>query len=218
MARTVEHLLAALVACAITDVDVELDAEELPILDGSAQPWIDLLAEAGRVESDQPMEFLEITAPIEWRAGRSHLCLEPAVEPGFELTVSMDLRDMGAWSWSGTLTPEVLRREIVRARSFGRVRNAIPAMLYGYLTGRPILRGARPGCTAAILGNKVIGGTRMPDEFVRHRVLDLIGDLALLGAPILGRLDALRPGHQPNFHLMTTLMARPDAWRRVVIA
>jgi UDP-3-O-[3-hydroxymyristoyl] N-acetylglucosamine deacetylase len=77
------------------------------------------------------------------------------------------------------------------------------------------LRGAGPSCTAAIVGNRVLGGMRLPNEFVRHRALDLVGDLALAGAPILGRVSALRPSHEMNFRLVTALLDAPDAWEWV---
>jgi UDP-3-O-[3-hydroxymyristoyl] N-acetylglucosamine deacetylase len=97
------------------------------------------------------------------------------------------------------------------------VKLAIPAMLYGLARGLPILRGAGPWCAATIVGRRVIGGTRMPDEFVRHKIVDMLGDFALLGAPLLGRVTALRPTHDGNYGLMTALMRKKTAWHLVEV-
>lgn len=211
--RTTEHLLAALRACGIDDAVVELTGEELPILDGSARPWIEAILSAGRTASDVPLRFIEVLEAVEWASGPHHLRLEPAAAPGLEIDVTMTMRGLGQWHWQGMLTPARFREEIAAARSFGRVRLAIPAMLYGLAKGIPILRGAGPWCAAAIVGRKVIGGARMPDEFVRHKLVDMLGDYSLLGAPLLGRLTALRPTHDGNHGLMAALMENPRAWR-----
>lgn len=211
--RTPEHLLAALRACSIDDVVVELSSEELPILDGSARPWINAILRAGRTAFDVPERFIQVLEPVEWESGPHRLRLEPAATPGLELDVTMTMRDLGEWHWQGMLTPERFREEIAAARSFGRIKLAIPAMLYGLVKGIPILRGAGPWCAATIVGRKVIGGTRMPDEFVRHKLVDMLGDYSLLGAPLLGKLTALRPTHDGNYGLMAVLMERPQAWR-----
>jgi len=215
--RTTEHLLAALRACDIDDVLVELDAEELPILDGSAQPWVAAILAVRRKELPVPLRFIQVLEPVEWADGPHRLLIEPAATPGFELDVTMTMKDLGQWHWQGILTPELFRREIAAARSFGRVKLAIPAMLYGLARGIPILRGAGPWCAATILGRRVIGGTRMPDEFVRHKLVDMLGDFALLGAPLLARVTALRPTHDGNYGLMTALMQKKTAWRFVEI-
>jgi UDP-3-O-[3-hydroxymyristoyl] N-acetylglucosamine deacetylase len=213
--RTVEHLLAAFLACGIDDVDVELEGEELPILDGSALPWIEALNKVGRKDLSIPRSFIEILAPIEWKNGQRHLRVTPTERRAYGVNISMSLRNIGCWTWSEDLTPELLRTQVAAARSYGRVKHAVPAILYGLLKGRPILRGASPRCTAAIWGRDVIGGRRMPDEFVRHRVLDVVGDMALLGAPILGQLIFQSPSHESNFALLKELADRTDRWRMV---
>jgi UDP-3-O-[3-hydroxymyristoyl] N-acetylglucosamine deacetylase len=215
--RTTEHLLAALRACGIDDVLVDMTSEELPILDGSAQPWITALCDAGRQESTEPQRFIEVLQRVEWAQGPHQLSIEPCTDPGLELDVTMTMKDLGRWHWQGMLTPALFREEIAAARSFGRLKLAIPAMLYGWAKGIPILRGAGPWCAATIIGRKVIGGTRMPDEFVRHKLVDMLGDFALLGAPLLAKVTALRPTHDGNFHLMEALIKDNTAWRLVEI-
>lgn len=216
--RTTEHLLAALRACGIDDALVELDAEELPILDGSAQPWVTALLEAGRLESTTPRRYIEVLEPVTWSQGPHRMELAPNRGVGLELDITMTMRDLGEWHWQGRLTPELFRTEVAAARSFGRAKLAIPAMLYGLLRGIPILRGAGPWCAATIVGRKVIGGTRMADEFVRHKIVDMLGDFALLDAPLLARVTALRPTHDGNFGLLRALMDTPSAWRQVEFA
>jgi UDP-3-O-[3-hydroxymyristoyl] N-acetylglucosamine deacetylase len=212
--RTVEHLLASLLACEIDHAIVEIDAEEVPILDGSALPWIEAIRACGRDELVQPKRFIRVLKPVEVVDGsggqRHEMRIEPA--PGYEMCVRNDLKGFGGMQWEGTLTPDVFASEIAPSRSYGRVKWAVPAIIAGYVRGTPILRGARPSCTASIVGNRVLGGMRLPDEFVRHRVLDLVGDLALAGAPLLGRVSALRPSHEMNYRLLTALLADGEAW------
>ncbi|WP_434661802.1 UDP-3-O-acyl N-acetylglycosamine deacetylase [Paraburkholderia sp. A3BS-1L] len=212
--RTVEHLLASLLACGIDHALVELDAEELPILDGSAAPWIDAMRACGRTALAHPKRFLRVKKAIVVADGtgaqRREMCVEPCER--YEISVRNDLKGFGDMLWQGEMTPEVFAREIAPSRSYGRVKWALPAIVAGYVKRTPILRGAWISCTASIVGNRVIGGMRLPDEFVRHRVLDLVGDLALAGAPLLGRVSALRPSHEMNYRLLSALLADADAW------
>lgn len=215
--RTVEHLLASLLACEIDHAIVELDAEEVPILDGSAAPWIEAIRACGRVALDAPKRFIRVLRPIVVADGAGDQRREMRIEPAscYKLSVRNDLRGFGDMHWEGVMTPAAFETEIAPSRSYGRVKWAVPAIVAGYLRGIPILRGARPSCTASIIGNRVLGGMRLPDEFVRHRVLDLVGDLALAGAPLLARVSALRPSHEMNFRLVDALLADTSAWQWV---
>lgn len=213
--RTIEHLLASLLACEIDYAIVELDAEEVPILDGSAAPWVDAIRASGRTALDVPKRFIRVLRPVVIADGSGDQRREMRIEPAsrYELSVRNDLRGFGAMQWDGPLTPDAFATEIAPSRSYGRVKWALPAIVAGYVRGVPILRGARPSCTASIVGNRVLGGMRLPDEFVRHRVLDLVGDLALAGAPLLARVNALRPSHEMNFRLVDALLADTSAWQ-----
>lgn len=212
--RTVEHLLASLLVCGIDNAIVELDAEEVPILDGSAAPWIDAIRACGRTALALRQRFIRVTKPVVVSDGAGAQRREIRIEPceRYEVSVRNDLKGFGDMHWSGALTPDVFAREIAPSRSYGRVKWALPAIAAGYMKRTPILRGARLSCTASIVGNHVIGGMRLPDEFVRHRVLDLVGDLALAGAPLLARVSALRPSHEMNWRLLSALLAECDAW------
>jgi UDP-3-O-[3-hydroxymyristoyl] N-acetylglucosamine deacetylase len=212
--RTVEHLLASLLACEIDHAIVELDSEEVPILDGSAQPWIDAITTCGRTALPRPKRFLRVLQAVSVVDGAGAARREMRAEPAahYELGVhNNDLDGFGDMQWNGQLTPRTFADEIASSRSYGRINLAVPAIVAGYLRGVPILRGARLSCTASIIGRRVVGGMRQPDEFVRHRVLDLVGDLALAGGPLLGRVSAWRPSHEMNYRLLVTLLGTPGA-------
>ncbi len=214
LVRTVEHLLSALSAFEVDDARVELDSEELPILDGSAAPWCAAIAGAGRVErAGAPRTYLRVLAPVEVADGARRLRIEPAGR--LEIEGALKLSHFPEMRWAGVVTPESYVRELAPARSFGRVKWALPAKMWSHVTGRPLLRGATPRTVAAVVGGRVIGGMRFPDEFVRHRLLDLVGDLSLVGAPVLGRLSGRDIGHELNHALVAELMATPAAWERV---
>ncbi|HEY2024018.1 UDP-3-O-acyl N-acetylglycosamine deacetylase [Paraburkholderia sp.] len=212
--RTVEHLLASLLACEIDHAIVELDAEEVPILDGSAQPWIDAIRACGRTALPRPKRFLRVLKTVSVADGEGAARREMRVEPADEYALSVhnnDLKGFGDMEWHGTLTPRAFAEDIASSRSYGQIKWAVPAIVVGYLRGWPILRGARLSCTAAIVGKRVVGGLRQPDEFVRHRVLDMVGDLALAGAPLLGHVTARRPTHEMNYRLLAALLGTPGA-------
>lgn len=213
--RTVEHLLASLLTCEIDHATVELDAEEVPILDGSAQPWIEAITRCGRRSLSARKRFIRVLrrVSVEDGAGSKNV-RSMSIEPSdrYEMSVRNDLKGFGNLHWDGGITPASFAAEIAPSRSYGRVKWAALAIVAGYVRGVPILRGARLSSTAAIVGSKVIGGMRLPDEFVRHRVLDLVGDLALAGAPLLGRVTAVRPSHEMNYRLLAALLTDRDAW------
>lgn len=211
LVRTVEHLLAALTAMRIDDAVVEIDGEELPIFDGSAAPWCAMIRTAGRVERAAPRRYLRALKPVEHVNGMRRLTIEPA--DAHFLSVHIELNHFGPLDWSGAVTPESFERELAPSRSFGRVTWTIPAKIRGlWPFGEPLLRGATTKNTAALWRNTAIGGLRMPDEPVRHRALDLVGDLALAGLPLLGRVTAAHPGHEHNHALLAALMSDPTAW------
>jgi len=216
--RTVEHLLASLLACEIDHAIIELDAEEVPILDGSAQPWIDAIRACGRTALPQPKRFLRVLKTVSVVDGEGAARREMRVEPADEYALSVhnnDLKGFGDMEWHGKLTPRAFAEEIASSRSYGQIKWAVPAIVVGYLRGWPILRGARLSCTAAIVGKRVVGGLRQPDEFVRHRVLDMVGDLALAGAPLLGHVTARRPTHEMNYRLLAALLGTPGGYEWV---
>jgi len=210
--RTVEHLLFALAVGGVDDALIELDGDEVPILDGSAAPFLALLCEAGTAETGRPRRFIELRRPISFAWKRSRFALEP--HDGLALDITLPLL-IGPQRWAGAGDADTLRREIAPARTFGQIGRALPAKVLSWLGGPRILRGASLSCALVYHKDRVLNreGMRLPDEPVRHRVLDFIGDLALAGAPLRARIVGEGPSHAANRRLVAALHARPDAWR-----
>lgn len=211
--RTVEHLLAALSSHRIDDALIEIDAEELPIFDGGAVPWCLAIREAGRVEGTVPRRAIRVLRPVAVIEGRRTLRIEPG--DGLHVTAHLALAHFGPLDWSGAITPDGFLAEIAPARSFGRYWRAMLGRAYGFAARKPFLQGCGVASAAMLVRGRVVGGLRVPDEPVRHRVLDLVGDLALAGHPILGRLTAAHTGHELNHALVAKLMVERAAWELV---
>lgn len=207
--RTPEHLLAALMALGVDDAVAEIAGEEVPILDGSALPWCRLILAAGLAETAAPRRRLALRRPVELAQEGRMIRAEPAEAASF--AVSLDLAGWGTLRWEGAPEGGGFVAELAAARSFGRLRWALPAALLARLLGRPRLRGASLANTAPLVGGRILGGARLPAEPVRHRALDLLGDLALLGAPLLARVTAWRPSHAMNHAFLHRLLAETGA-------
>ncbi|MCJ2085165.1 UDP-3-O-acyl-N-acetylglucosamine deacetylase [Methylobacterium sp. E-005] len=213
LVRTIEHLMASLSALRIDNALIEIDADELPIFDGSATPWCEAIRAAGRSEQPYGCRLIRVLRAVSVTNGRRHLRIEPGV--GLHLTGHIELAHIGPVDWSGAVTPETFEREIAPSRSFGRYMRAMGGRLFGYVTGRDFLQGVSPRSAALLVRDRVIGGMRVPGEPVRHRLLDLIGDLALTGHPVEGRVTAFHTGHELNHALVAALMRDPTAWELV---
>jgi UDP-3-O-[3-hydroxymyristoyl] N-acetylglucosamine deacetylase len=212
--RTVEHLLASLSVFGIDNALIEIDGDELPIFDGSAVPWCHALLKAGVQEQDAPRVHLRIVEPVEVReASGSWLRIEPAEQ--FSISVTSDPPGFGVLTWDGEPTPWTFLCDIAPSRSHGPILS-FPSKLFFGATKQPRLRGAGFSTVGLTFRGRYIGGMRVPDEPVRHRVLDLVGDLALTGAPLIGRVTGNRPRHDLNNMLVAAIMQMPEAWERVV--
>jgi len=207
---TVEHLMAALMGVGIDNALVEVDGPELPILDGSAQPFVFLLDCAGRVAQAAPRQVIQILRPVRVNEGEGFAELRPASE-GFALSVAIDfpVAAIGRQAFSCELTPESFRADIAPARTFAQLAEVDALRRAGLAQGGSLEN------AIVVDGARVLnpGGLRSPDEFVRHKLLDVIGDLALAGAPIQGRFVGHRMGHALNNALLRALMADRDAWQ-----
>ncbi len=192
--RTVEHLLAALLMSGVDSLEVELDGEEIPILDGSAAPLVEILEEAGRRPLSGPRRYLRVVRPLLVADGRSAVAFEPA--SNFEVSYEIDYPHplIGEQKLALALDPEAFRSQVAPARTFGFLKDAERLRAQGLALGSSLEN-------TLVLDDRglVNPPLRFPDEFVRHKVLDLVGDLALLGAPLLGRVAARRAGH--SLHL-----------------
>ncbi len=205
---TVEHLMAALSGCGIDNVLVEVDGPELPILDGSANPYVFLIDCAGIAEQDAPRRTLAVRRIVRVTDGAAWAELRPIATRGMEMAMSIDFAAaaIGSQALSLRLTPDSFRREIASARTFAMAADIERLRESG------LARGGSLDNAVVVDGAKVLNpaGLRCPDEFVRHKLLDAVGDLALAGAAIQGRFVASRSGHTLNNKLLRALFADAD--------
>ena len=207
---TVEHVLAALSAAGIDNAVVAVDGPELPVLDGSSSPFLFLLDCAGRAVQDAPRDVIEIVRPV--RVGDEHAFAELRPGgPGFDMTLGIDFAAaaIGCQALSIRLTGKSFRRELQWARTF-TLKEEIDG-----LRAAGLARGGSLENAVVVDGNRVLnpGGLRRADEFVRHKLLDAVGDLTLAGAPIWGRFIGRRSGHALNVRLLRALFASSANWR-----
>jgi UDP-3-O-[3-hydroxymyristoyl] N-acetylglucosamine deacetylase len=208
---TIEHVMAALAGAGVDDAVVEVDGPEVPILDGSAEPFLFLLRCAGTVATPLPRATIEVLKPVRVEDGAAYAELAPAELPGFEaaMTIEFDAEAIGRQSLSLRVTEETFRSRLADARTFTTAEDVSRARAAG------LARGGSLDNAVVVDGAMVLnpGGLRHPDEFVRHKLLDAVGDLALAGAPIRGRFTGLRSGHALNVRLVRALLADASAWR-----
>ncbi len=211
---TVEHLMAALRGLGIDNVDVEVDANEIPIMDGSAEPFVDALLEAGIRPLDSARRYIRVLKPVRIADGDACASLEPY--DGFHLDVEIDFDTpvIGRQRWRGDLTPRVFVDALSRARTFGFMKDV--KMLWQ--AGRAL--GSSLENSIAIGDGEIINpeGLRYEDEFVRHKALDAVGDLSLAGAPLFGAFKSYRGGHRINAMVLNALYADRSAWTVVEAA
>jgi UDP-3-O-[3-hydroxymyristoyl] N-acetylglucosamine deacetylase len=205
---TIEHLMAALSGCGIDNLLIEINGPELPIMDGSAWPFVFLIECAGISELDAPRRFLKILSHVSiGMAGRS-VALMPA--DGFTLSFEVDYDSGAIARQTGEIqmAEGTFKNELSRARTFGFLHEVDALRAAG------LARGASLDNSIVITGDGILneGGLRFPDEFVRHKMLDALGDLYLAGAPILGRFEGHRSGHKLNHRLLRALFQRREAW------
>lgn len=205
---TVEHLMAALAGAAIDNAVVELDGPEVPIMDGSAAPFVSRIERAGVVAQDAPRRAIKILKPVAIAADGATASLCP--DRGFSMSFEIDYDNplIGRQDMSMTVDPGSFKHELSRARSFGLLDEV------DRLRAAGLARGGSLENAVVVDGDRVLnrGGLRYADEFVRHKLLDAIGDLYLAGAPILGHFCGVRSGHTHNRLLLAALFADDDAW------
>ena len=211
MVGTVEHVMAALCGMGISNVIVEVDGPEVPILDGSSAGFVFLIECAGIQAQGLPERAIAIRRPVRVSHGDAYVEIRPCVAaPALSIAMSIAFTDaaIGEQSLSLRLTGESFRREIAAARTFGRAADVAALQAAGLALGGS-LENAVVVDGATVLNP---GGLRMHDEFVRHKVLDAVGDFALAGAPLLGRIVAHKSGHALNNHLLRAVFADDANW------
>ncbi len=216
---TVEHLMAALSALGIDNALIEVDGPEIPILDGSAAPFVFLLDCAGSVEQDAPRNVIEIRRTVRVTHDEAWAELRPlgpanrAASPVLDLDLTIDFpaSAIGRQAASLRLTPESFRHEIAAARTFAQAGEVERLQAAG------LARGGSLDNAIVVDGADILnpGGLRMVNEFASHKLLDAVGDLALAGSRLHGRFVAHRTGHEMNNRLLHALFADADAWRSV---
>jgi UDP-3-O-[3-hydroxymyristoyl] N-acetylglucosamine deacetylase len=208
---TVEHLMAALYGSEIDNAIIEINGAEVPIMDGSAQPFVFLIECAGVVEQDKPRRAIEILRPVSVEDGKRSVTLTPA--DGFSVEFEFDFENgsLSAQDFFMPVDPAAFRMEVSRARTFGFAEDVARLRAAG------LARGGSLDNAVVIRNGRVLNkdGLRFHDEFVRHKVLDCVGDLYLAGAPIIGSIRCVKSGHRHNNMLLRALFAQRDAWRYV---
>jgi len=208
---TVEHLLAALSGLGIDNATIEIDGPEVPVMDGSADAFVRAIDRAGIREQNAPRRWLRIEKPVRVELGSAFAEFRPHPGQRFEISIDYDCAVVGRQELRLDLTPKVFRSRIARARTFGYMRDVEKLWAAGYALGSSLEN-------SIVIGDGVVvnpEGLRHPDEFVRHKLLDTIGDLALAGAPIRGLYRSHRGGHKLNALALSALLSRTDAWSLV---
>lgn len=208
MLSTVEHLLSAVYGLGLDNLYIDIDSLEVPILDGSSQPFVEGIREVGIEEQDAPRTFIRVAEPIRLTDGEKFVSIEPS--PVFRVTYEIDFTHpvIGRQRLDLEVTPEVYAREISFSRTFGFYREV------RQLLDNNLIRGGSFDNAVVLSDDGVMSGElRAPDEFVRHKVLDLIGDVSLCGSPVIGHVRAYKAGHALHTALATALFRNASRWR-----
>src|SRR5262250_3728684 len=212
LVSTAEHVLAALSGLGVDNAVIEIDGPEAPIMDGSAAPFVAAIDAVGLKTLDRPRRYIKVLKPVRVVRGDAFGEIRPNPR-GFRVEAEIEFEHalIGRQALAIDVKPDTFRREIARARTFGFMRDVTTLWNSGYALGASLEN------TLVVSDNRILNpeGTRFPDEFVRHKVLDAIGDLALAGAPLLGAYRSVRGGHKLNYAVLSALMTDPSAWTMV---
>jgi UDP-3-O-[3-hydroxymyristoyl] N-acetylglucosamine deacetylase len=205
---TIEHLMATLSALAVDNATIEIDGPEVPVMDGSAGAFLEALDEAGIAALDAPRSYIEVVRPVSVRIGESRAEFLPYDGARIEIDIDFANPLIGRQKFAADIDGEVFRREIARARTFGFLADV------EQLWARGLAQGASLDNAVVIGQDRVMNpeGLRFVDEFVRHKALDAVGDLALAGAPIRGLYRSYRGGHKLNVAALAALLSDKGAW------
>ena len=204
---TTEHLLAAIYSCEVDNIFIDIDAIEVPILDGSAEPFMQMLERAGVRRLRRKRRYLKVLQPLEVTEGDRRIGIYPADEFHVRCYVDFPHPLVGRQEIEMAVSPLTFGHLLARARTFCFERDIEPLRSMGLIRGGSLEN-------AIVLTNESVmnGPLRFPDEFGRHKALDLIGDLALVGLPLLARVEAYKAGHALHTQLVSRLLADPSLW------
>lgn len=205
---TVEHLLAAMLGVGLDNAMVEIDSPEVPALDGSAAGWVEAIDEAGLIELHAPRRTLVLRSAVEVRQGDRVARLLPCDELELSARIDFAHRSVGRQELTVRLEPGAFSRELAWARTFGFLAEVDQMRSMGLAQGGGLHNAVVFGPDGPLNPE----GLRAPDELVRHKLLDMVGDLALVGMPVRARMEAERPGHALTVALVARLMSQPEAW------
>jgi UDP-3-O-[3-hydroxymyristoyl] N-acetylglucosamine deacetylase len=211
---TIEHLMATFAGLSIDNALVELDSYEVPVMDGSAGPFTELIKEAGIKNQGTVRHYFILNEPIELKEGDKSVTVYPS--DVFKITCSIDFKHplIQKQSYSIDVTDEVFDTEISKARTFGFLQEVEYLKRYGLAQGGSL-------DNAVVIDNDRIineDGLRYPDEFVRHKILDCLGDFSLLGMPILGHLVVHKSGHQFNHAFLEKFFSQKASWETCAVS
>jgi UDP-3-O-[3-hydroxymyristoyl] N-acetylglucosamine deacetylase len=209
LVSTSEHVLAALSGLGVDNAVVEIDGPEAPIMDGSAAPFVAAIDQVGLETLNAPRRYVKVLKPVRVAMGDAFGEILPNPR-GFRIEAEVNFNHalIGRQVLALDIKPETFRREIARARTFGFMRDVTTLWNSGYALGASLDN------TLVVTDNRILNpeGTRFYDEFVRHKVLDAIGDLALAGGPLLATYRSVRGGHKLNHAVLCALISNPNAW------
>jgi UDP-3-O-[3-hydroxymyristoyl] N-acetylglucosamine deacetylase len=206
--KTIEHVLAALAGLNVDNAYVDIDASEAPVMDGSSAPFVRLIESAGVVSQNRLRSFLKITRPLEIVDGSRRIRIEPASTPRITYTIHYDHPLIQTQTYAYEHSSRAFASDIAGARTFGFLQEVEA------LWARGLGRGGNLENTVVLSQDGILNesGLRFTDEFVRHKVLDLIGDFSLLGLPFIGHLIAVRSGHALHTRLVRQILDHPECW------
>jgi UDP-3-O-[3-hydroxymyristoyl] N-acetylglucosamine deacetylase len=210
---TTEHLLSACIGLGIDNAIVELDNLELPILDGSARPFVEMIRKAGIRKQRRPRKYLKILRELEMREGNKFIAVYPADTYSVSYSINFPHPLIGKETFQVGLTNGSYLKHIAAARTFGSRQDEQTMRNMGLIRGA-----SRENCIVLTRDGIENGPLRYPDEFVRHKVLDLVGDLALLGKQILGNVVADRAGHAMHTALVSRILRDKTLWEEVTVS
>lgn len=207
---TVEHLMAALFGLGIDTVRIEVEGHEVPILDGSALPWVEAIDAAGRQQLETPQHSLIIIEKTEIKDAERHLIADTRPSPWLVLNVNIDFPHpaIGQQTWRGIIDEKTFRTEIAPARTFTLESEIESARRAGLIKGGDLTNAVVFGQNGYVINPD---GLRFPNEPVRHKALDVLGDMYMAGRPLFGSLTMTHPGHTANNHLLRQIMGLPSA-------
>ena len=210
---TTEHILSAFIGMGIDNAVVELDNLELPILDGSARPFVQMIQKAGIRRQRRPRKYLKIRRELEMREGNKFIAVYPADSYSVSYSINFPHPLIGEETFQVTLSNGSYLRQIAAARTFGSREDEKAMRNMGLIRGA-----SRENCIVLTRDGMENGPLRFADEFVRHKVLDLVGDLALLGTQILGKVVADRAGHAMHTALVSRILRDKTLWEQVTLS